>query len=84
MNPRAIKAHAAGQHEVLVEFSNRETRKLNLQPLLQYDVFARLRDAKFVSQVRVDHGTLAWPEGIDLDPDMVYLDSVPVNVLAGA
>ena len=84
MNPRVTKARASGEHEVLVDFSNGETRRLDLQPLFDYEVRAKLKDPAFLARVRADHGTLAWPEGIDLDPETVYLDSVPVGILAKA
>jgi hypothetical protein len=84
MNPRATRAQAAGSHEVIVEFSNGETRKFDLRPLLGYEVFEKLQDSTFFAQVRAEHGTLVWQEGIDLDPDMVYLDSIPLKTLANA
>jgi hypothetical protein len=31
---------------------------------------------------RVVAATVAWPGGIDLDPDSVYLDSVPLGQTA--
>lgn len=82
MNPRATMAQAVGSHEVIVAFSNGETRKFDLRPLLRYEVFTKLQDMAFFVQVRAEHGTLSWPEGIDLDPDMVYLDSIPLKTLA--
>jgi hypothetical protein len=37
-------------------------------------VFAALQDSAFFGrvQVDVDAGTLVWPNGADLDPDMLY------------
>jgi len=38
-------------------------------------VFLALRDPKFFAQVTVDReaGTIVWPNGVDLDPDMLFL-----------
>ena len=37
-------------------------------------VFEPLKDAAFFAQVRVDPelGTVTWPNGADLDPDVLY------------
>jgi hypothetical protein len=37
-------------------------------------VFAPLRDPAYFAKVRVDPelGTVAWPNGADLDPDVLY------------
>jgi hypothetical protein len=37
-------------------------------------VFVPLKDPTFFSQVRVDPelGTVSWPNGADLDPDVLY------------
>lgn len=42
-------------------------------------VFAPLRDPAYFSQVRVDPelGTVSWPNGADLDPDVLYGRLVP-------
>ena len=37
-------------------------------------VFLPLRDAEYFAQVRVEPetGTIGWPNGVDLDPDVLY------------
>ena len=37
-------------------------------------VFEALRDRRFFESVRVlpEHGTICWPNGADLDPDVLY------------
>ena len=40
-------------------------------------VFAPLADVEFFKQVAVNHeaGTLVWPNGVDLCPDVLYADA---------
>ncbi|HET7090223.1 MAG TPA: DUF2442 domain-containing protein [Anaerolineae bacterium] len=40
-------------------------------------VFAPLEDTHFFQQVKVDPeaGTLAWPNDVDLDPDVLYSEA---------
>ena len=41
-----------------------------------HGVFAPLRDPVYFAQVRVDSdsGTVTWPNGVDLDPDVLYAE----------
>ena len=57
---------------------------MDVKPYLAYPVFERLREKEFFALVRADHGTVSWPGGIDLDPDSVYLEGVPVTNTAPA
>ncbi len=84
MNPRVTAVTPVAEHGLLVTFSDGQVRRLDVHPYLAVAVFARLREADYFAQVRVDHGTVAWPDGIDLDPDSVYLDSVPIPRHAAA
>lgn len=33
---------------------------------------SRLRNRAFFKQLTVEHGTITWPGGIDLDPDVLH------------
>ena len=82
MNPRVTAATALNDHQLHVTFDNDEQRRLDVRPYLVYAVFERLREPSFFALVQPDHGTVSWPGGIDLDPDSVYLDSVPLTQTA--
>lgn len=84
MNPRVVSVAAVEDQALQLRFTNGEQRRLNVQPYLDFAVFARLRDPAFFALAKADHGTVAWPGGIDLDPDSVYLDSVPLGQAAAA
>ena len=84
MNPRVVSVVAIDKPVLELRFDNGEQRRLDVLPYLDYPVFERLREAGFFALVRADHGTVSWPGGIDLDPDSVYLESVPVPQTASA
>jgi hypothetical protein len=59
---------------VRVVFTDGQTRHVDIEPLLDGPVFAPLRDPQLFAQVGVDeaNGVVAWPNGADLDSDVIY------------
>jgi hypothetical protein len=57
-------------------FSDGSTREVDLEPELWGPVFEPLRDPDFFRQVAVDNelGTIVWPNGADMDPDVLHGD----------
>jgi hypothetical protein len=47
------------------------TIERDLNGNLRGPVFQPLQDPAFFAQVRVDYGTVVWPNGVDLDPDVL-------------
>ena len=60
-------------------FSDGTARGVDLEPELWGPVFEPLRDPAVFRQVTVDHelGTIVWPNGADMDPDVLH-DDLPV------
>ncbi len=79
MNPRVVAVTPEEDHVLLPRFGNGEQRQLSVRPYLAYAVFERLREPGFFALAQADHGTVSWPGGIDLDPDSVYLESLPLQ-----
>ena len=84
MNPRVTAVTPGEGQALLLQFSNGEQRRMDVSPYLVDPVFERLREPGFFALVQADHGTVSWPGGIDLDPDSVYLESVPLAQTASA
>lgn len=59
---------------VRVIFSDGEVRDVDIEPLLSGPVFEPLRDPAMFGRVSVDETseTITWPNGADLDPDVIY------------
>jgi hypothetical protein len=48
-------------------------REINLAPYLQGPIFEPIRnDPLLFRSMRVEGGTIAWPNGADIDPDVLY------------
>jgi hypothetical protein len=64
---------------VRVVFTNGEQRDIDLSPyIVAGPIFEPVRsDPTFFRSVRVEGGTIAWPNGADIDPDVLYYDGPP-------
>jgi hypothetical protein len=64
---------------VRVVFTNGEQRDIDLSPYIAVGpIFEPVRnDPTFFRAVRVEGGTIAWPNGADIDPDVLYYDGPP-------
>ena len=65
-----------------IGFSDGSTRDVDLEPELWGPVFEPLRDPEEFRKVAVDAelGTIFWPNGADLDPDVLHGDEPAVAV----
>jgi hypothetical protein len=63
-----------GSHRLHLRYADGAAGELDLAPLLQFTgVFEPLRDPEFFALVRVNPniGTIVWPNGADLCPDVL-------------
>jgi hypothetical protein len=85
LHPRVSKATVVGPHRLQLTFTNGSQGTVDLWPWIagRTGVFAALQDPAFFAQVIVDLeiGTVSWPNGADLDPDVLYeaARGVPVD-----
>ena len=76
------KIEVVEERTVRLTFSDGSERVVDLRPLLWGPVFEEIaRDDDLFAQVRVDPeiGTITWPNGADLDPDVLHGDYAPAN-----
>jgi hypothetical protein len=69
-----------------LDFSDGCSSEIDLEPELWGPMFEPLRDPDEFRKVTVDRelGTIVWPNGADLDPDVLHGDSPPVEPPATA
>ena len=79
------EARVIGDHRLLLRFVDGVEGEVDLDRIIRWEgVFAALREPAAFAEVRVDPslGTVVWPNGADLDPDVLYaaVTGRPLNV----
>ena len=70
-----VEARVVGDHRLYIRFEDGVDGELDLKEIIELKgVFEPLQDPREVAKVRVDDesGTICWPNGADLDPDVLY------------
>lgn len=62
-----------------IEFENGEKRRFDMRPLLSMKPWDRISSLALFQRASVDYGTVVWPGDIDIAPETLYDDSVPVD-----
>lgn len=65
-----------GGHRLLLEFEDGRRGTYDMTPLLQWGVYAPLRDTHLFEKVHVEGGTATWPGDIDIAPEELYANCV--------
>lgn len=79
MNPRVKAVKAENHGLLLLEFTNGEKKRFDVSPYIGKGIFAPLSDEAFFRRVTVFLGSIQWPNGADLCPDTLYLDSISIS-----
>jgi Protein of unknown function (DUF2442) len=86
MLPRVTTVRALSGWRLALEFSDGSAGVVDLSGaiLSRGGQFAPLRDPAFFAQVNLDAeaGTIAWPNGLDLDPDVLHAAAAGPGVSA--
>jgi Protein of unknown function (DUF2442) len=62
-------------HQIHLQFEDGVTGTVDLSRVIEFSgIFAPLQDSKYFATVQVNPeiGTIAWSNGADLDPDVLY------------
>lgn len=75
---RVEQVNPLAGYAVLVTFENGENRVIDLGQYLKGPVFEPIRNSRerFLS-MRIEGGTVAWDNGADIDPDVLYYNFSP-------
>jgi Protein of unknown function (DUF2442) len=75
MNPRVSSVNPMPDFRLELKFDDGRRAMFDVSPFFLIPVFERLKDPVYFSRAIVNYGTVAWPDGIDFDPDTLCLDS---------
>mgnify|MGYP001052826908 FL=1 len=70
-----VEVRATGERRLYLRFEDGAAGEVDLDCLVRWEgVFEPLRDPQRFAEVRVDRelGTIVWPNGADIDPDVLY------------
>ena len=59
-------------YQLELTFENKEIKIFDIKPYLDTGLFRALKNENFFRLVRVSYDTIEWPNGIDLDPEVLY------------
>ncbi len=63
---------------VLIVFENGVQREIDLEPYLHGPIFEQIRNnPSTFSSMKIEGGTIAWDNGADIDPDVLYYNLRP-------
>ena len=72
-----VEVRPLGGYRLYLRFEDGVAGELDFASRLRFEgVFAPLRDPTVFAQVRIhpELGTVVWPNGADLDPDVLYAE----------
>ena len=65
-------------YKLILTFEDDSVRIFDMKPLLGKVVFKELKDEKLFKTVKVSFDSIEWANGIDVDPETLYEDGVPI------
>lgn len=79
-SPRVVEVECIGARQLRVTFTDGLVRELDFAGVL-IGIFQSIDDDASFAEARVDSvaGTVSWPGGLDLDPDVLHGDHKPAT-----
>lgn len=75
---RVVNVSAEKPLVVRVEFEDGTRKSIDLDKLMRGPIFEPIRsDPGLFAKVAVEGRTISWPNGADIDPDVLYYDLEP-------
>jgi hypothetical protein len=62
-----------------LKFKNGESKLFDMKPYLETGVFKELKNESVFKNVKVSFDTIEWTNEIDIDPETLYHESIPIK-----
>jgi len=66
-------------YQLILTFENGEKRQFDMNPYLGIGIFKELKDLSIFNSVKVSFDTIEWDNEADLDPEVLYNNSIKLN-----
>lgn len=76
--PRIKSVKAFQDYHLEIEYVNGEKKRYNMESQLQHLYFKELKNVSYFMLVKSVDITVEWPNGEDIDPNELYLNSVDI------
>ncbi len=73
------KVEPVKNFNLILTFENGEKRQFDMNPYLDLGIFKELRDVSKFNSVRLSFDTIEWENQADLDPEVLYNNSVKIQ-----
>jgi len=60
-------------------FENKEVKIFDVKPYLKIGLYKTLEDKNIFKRVKLSYDSIEWPNGIDIDPEILYEKSIMKN-----
>jgi hypothetical protein len=66
-------------YRLILTFVNGEKRQFDMNPYLETGIFKELKNVSLFNSVRVSFDTIEWDNKADMDPEILYKESVEIE-----
>lgn len=74
------KVKPVDDYQLLLTFSNGETRLFDMKPYMNKGIFKELKNIEMFRTAHVSFDTVGWNNDADFDPEVLFAHSKKINV----
>lgn len=79
MYPIVKDVRPIDNYNLILTYDNGERRQLDMKPFLNNGIFRELNEVSKFNSVKVSFDTIEWENEADLDPEVLYEQSICID-----